>query len=118
MTEIKRSYPETQAHLAILQWLRWKLPNAIIHHSPNEFGMSGKMIARQIAKHKHLGMLVGFPDLLVIFAGRVIGIEVKSEKGRQSEAQKGVQKSFEDNQSEYYVARSIDDVARIFEGQI
>lgn len=112
------AHPEMQAQKAILAWLRLKLPNAVIHHSPNELGLSGKHAARQVAKHKLLGMLVGFPDLLVIHGGRIVGLEVKSPKGRQTDAQKAVQSQFIENGAEYEVVRSADDVARIFEGQI
>ena len=113
----KRNQVEMRTHLAILKWLEVKLRGAVIHHSPNEFGMSGAGIARQVAKHKRMGMLVGFPDLIVWFKGRFVGLEVKSPTGRQSESQKDVQEAIKYNGGEYHVVRSIDDVARIFEGQ-
>ena len=111
-------HPEMHIHNSIVDWLRWKLPKALVHHSPNEFGMSGREVARQVAKHKRMGMLVGFPDLIVWFKGRLVGLEVKSAKGRQSDSQKDVQEAMEYNGGEYHVVRSIDDVARIFEGQL
>ena len=115
---MSRKHPEMDIHNAIFDWLRLKLPKAVIHHSPNEFGMSGPAIKRQVAKHKRMGMFVGFPDLLVLLKGRTVGLEVKAGKNRQSDAQKDAENAFKENSAEYHVVRSIDDVARIFEGHI
>ena len=115
---MSRKQPEMQIHKAIFDWLRWKLPKALIHHSPNELGMSGREVARQVAKHKRMGMLAGFPDFLVLLKGRTVGLEVKAGKNRQSAAQKDAESAFKENLAEYHVVHSIDDVARIFEGQI
>ena len=111
-------HPEMHIHNSIVDWLRLKLPKALVHHSPNEFGMSGREVARQVAKHKRMGMFVGFPDLVVLDKGRLVGLEVKAGKNRQSAAQKDAEKAFQENLAEYHVVRSIDDVARIFEGQL
>ena len=119
---MSRKHPEMHIHKAIFDWLCLKLPRAVIHHSPNELGMSGPAIKRQVAKHKRMGMRVGFPDFLVLLRVglkcRTVGLEVKAGKNRQSDAQKDVENDFKVNLAEYYVVRSIDDVARIFEGQI
>ena len=115
---MSRKHPEMDIHNSIVDWLRLKLPKAVVHHSPNEFGMSGREIARQVAKHKRMGMFVGFPDLLVLLKGRTVGLEVKAGKNRQSDAQKKAENAFNENLAEYHVVRSIDEVARIFEGHI
>ena len=39
---------EGPVHRQILQGLRLVLPGALIHHSPNEFGMNGPEIARTL----------------------------------------------------------------------
>jgi hypothetical protein len=52
----------------------------------------------------------GIPDIIVIKAGRFIGIEVKKEKGRLSPEQVEFGRECVRNGGEYVVARSIDDV--------
>lgn len=101
---------EMPIHVGILGYLRDKFPNAIIHHSPNEFGMSGKAVARQIAKHKRMGMVVGFPDLVVIHCGAVMGFEVKAEGNYARPSQKAVGEQFKANGAFWAVVRSKDDV--------
>lgn len=50
----RRQDKEGPIHLAILRWLVEVLPDrAIIHHSPNEIDLSGKEIAKAIAKAKN-----------------------------------------------------------------
>lgn len=54
--------------------------------------------------------LRGMPDILVLKEGTVIGIEVKSETGKQSPAQKEFQKRWEFAGGKYFIARGINDV--------
>ena len=80
--------PERRIHLAVLGYLRLRLPDAAIHHSANEIGLAGKAVARQIAKAKHMGMMVGFPDLMVLWRGQALFFEVKAPGNYPTEAQK------------------------------
>jgi len=53
----------------------------------------------------------GTPDLLgVKFPGQAFGIEVKTAKGQQREAQKNWQKAWEKRGGIYILARSVEDV--------
>lgn len=61
---------------------------------------------RSLAK----GQKKGFPDIVVIKQGKTIGLEVKTEIGRQSKEQKIMQKQFEKQDAEYYVVRCVEDV--------
>lgn len=73
---------EGPIHKAILHFLLWKLPkSAKVHHSPNELDMAGRDAARQVAKARDMGTVGGWPDLEIIYSGRIYFIEVKSEKG-------------------------------------
>ena len=64
---------------------------------------------RKVAK----GQKKGFPDIMVIKDGRTIGIEVKTEIGRQSDHQKEIEQMFIKNGAEYYVVRSLKDLKEI-----
>ncbi len=66
---------------------------------------------RSLAK----GQKKGFPDILVLIQGKCIGLEIKTDKGRQSEEQKIIQKQFEQHGSKYYVVRNIEDVKKALE---
>ncbi len=61
------------------------------------------------------GTKKGFPDILIIKNCKCIGIEVKTEKGRQSEHQKDQQERFIKNGAEYFVVRSLEDLIKILE---
>ena len=101
---------EGPIHAAVLAHLRNQYPKAVIHHSPNETDVKGPMIARAIAKQKMMGMLVGFPDLLMLLDGRFYGFEVKAEGGRTSDAQLAVGEAIVAAGGFWAVVRSIDDV--------
>jgi hypothetical protein len=80
---------EAPIHRAVLHYLQTVLPDATVTHVSNEVSASGPQIARAIAKAKHLGMTVGFPDLMVLFgtAQAPIFFEVKAKNGRLSPEQ-------------------------------
>ena len=101
---------ERHIHRACLEYLRLTLPGAVLHHSPNEQALSGAdraAAARVTARLKGMGMLPGFPDILVLWQGRAWGIEVKGPKGLQSPSQKAVQAAFEAQRIPYHVVRSL-----------
>ena len=52
---------------------------------------------------------VGSPDIFVIREGVCYGIEVKNEKGKQSEGQVAFEKNFTRAGGVYFVARSLDE---------
>jgi hypothetical protein len=101
---------EGPIHAAVLAYLRRQYPKAVIAHVPNQTDVKGSNIARAIAKQKMMGMLVGFPDLLMLHEGRFYGFEVKAEGGRASDAQKAVGEAIIASGGFWAVVRSIDDV--------
>ena len=105
-----RAQPESTIHLDILRYLRTVLPRAVIHHSPNEFGMAGDGIARQMAKARHMGTVKGWPDLEVLLNGGVMFFEVKAPGGRLTQEQRQVGDELLEAGFYWAVVRSIDDV--------
>ena len=107
----KRQSPERRAHLAVLGYLRTVLHgNPIIHHSPNELGLSGVQAERLVGRHKQLGMVPGYPDLVAITFHGDLYFEVKAEGGSLSTAQKDVHADLRRLGRKVAVVRSIDDV--------
>lgn len=101
---------EGPVHRECLEAARLLLPGAVIHHSPNAFGASGPEIARQIAKHKSMGMVPGYPDLIVHWRKFTFGLEVKAGSNGLSPDQRDVEAAFSANGIPYAVVRSAGDV--------
>jgi hypothetical protein len=58
----------------------------------------------------------GVPDVVVCLKdGRFVGFEVKTESGKQSQAQKRAEKDIQWAGGEYYIVRSVDDVRKVVE---
>lgn len=55
----------------------------------------------------------GWPDVFVLRNGKFYGLEVKSEKGVQSTAQKEMEQKILKHGGSYHVVRNIDDVMRV-----
>jgi hypothetical protein len=110
--------PETILHRTVADWLRVALrPPSFFTTFPA--GGGGKVRGAQL---KRLGLVAGVPDILVMHpiakAGSeygcwLIGIELKSPKGRQSDEQKVVAHAFEQAGGFYHIARSVDEVEAI-----
>jgi CheY-like chemotaxis protein len=79
---------------------------------PNGSVLAGDRLARvrQMASMKADGLMVGFPDLIVIGKGRVGFMEVKTPEGKISPAQNMVRKILEDKGQPWACVRSQDEV--------
>ncbi len=60
----------------------------------------------------------GVADICVFLDSSTMWLEVKTEKGRQSESQKEFQARVERWRGLYHVVRSIDDVREILKGEV
>ena len=112
MTRNYRS-AELPVHRSVLRYLQLALPGALIHHSPQNLGVGdGKdgKIARAVALAKSMGMLVGWPDIVVLWRGRFMAFEVKAEGGKASAAQEAVGALIQTHGGRWAVVRSIEDV--------
>jgi hypothetical protein len=89
-------------YLAIKHYFFWRSNNTPIFDSK-----------RQIFRGMPKYALHGTPDIIVIHNGKFIGLECKSDKGKQSESQIKFQKGCIDAGGTYAVVRSIDDVQAI-----
>jgi hypothetical protein len=79
----RRGTPEADLQRAVVQALRIALPrSAIIHHCVNEVTEAGPRGARRQAILVGMGVHPGFADLIVMSAGRVLFLELKSIRGR------------------------------------
>lgn len=106
-------------HVACLQYLRAVMPRALIHHSANELNMGGDRVrnARVQARSKRLGMMPGWPDLVVLTpSDGVIFFEVKAPGGSLSPDQRAMRETIERLGYPYAVVRSVEDVRAALAG--
>ena len=85
-------------------------------HVPNGSVLAGgaSQRARQMAGLKRDGLCVGFPDLIVYSeGGRICHLEVKTESGEQSPAQKECEEWLVFFGNRYAVVRSVEDVEEV-----
>lgn len=116
-TRRRPHYLEDRLQMACKYWFDCQYPQyrLLLHHSPNE-GLLMKH-DRDGAKRKAMGMRPGFPDFIFLLPNRVypfLALELKSEKGRQSDHQKEYQLAVEQAGGKYVIVRSLDE----FIGQI
>lgn len=105
---------EKDIELAICHYLRakgiffWKNPTA------GFFDRKLKMFRKQTSPYA----INGAPDLIAIMNGRFIGIEIKSPKGVQSEAQKDFERRCVKANGKYFLVRSLDDLETVLKGEL
>ncbi len=98
---------------SIIAYLHQVIPNTpVIHHGANEFGMSGKDVARQIAKNTFNGALKGWPDIIMLPPANIgpVFFEVKAPKGKISTHQQNVASRLKELGYRFAFVQSIDDV--------
>ena len=59
--------------------------------------------------HKAMGYVKGQPDLILFLPKRIVCVELKSDKGKQSKEQKDFEAKLKTLGLEYYIWRSVDD---------
>lgn len=111
-TRKRPTYREDRLQMDCKYWFDCQYPQyrLLLHHSPNE-GLLMKH-DRDGAKRKAMGMRPGFPDFIFLMPNRqypYLAMELKSEKGRQSDHQKEYQQAVENAGGRYRVIRSLDE---------
>jgi hypothetical protein len=104
-----RRTPEADVQRAIVSALRFALPGALVHHSPNEHRASGRAARRVQGIRAGMGLCPGWPDLVVLARGRVVFLEVKSAGGRVTAAQAAFGERVAAEGHVWAVVRSVDD---------
>ena len=92
-----------------------RLSTAVVAAVVNETNRSGRGAMLETQRKRGMGMLPGFPDMIVIYQGNVIFLEVKKPKGTLQPNQKAVHERLRRHGMDVRVIRSADDVAAIAE---
>ena len=82
-----RRHEEDDLHMTVAQFLDLALPEDAVW-TTIEHG--GKRDKREAGRLKAKGVKPGWPDIIILYRGRMVAIELKSEKGRLSPAQKAM----------------------------
>lgn len=118
-TKIKSDkLPRLEKHIEapILNYLRF-FDNIFAWKNPT----TGRYIVQTKSWIKTKGTITGVSDIIAIYKRKCDGIcltlflEVKTEKGVQTDAQKEFQKNIEKLNGLYFIVRSIDDVKKVLE---
>jgi hypothetical protein len=75
----------------------------------------GKRDKGTAGKLKAEGLQPGAPDLLILWKGRAIGLELKARRGRLSSSQMAFSMRWTTAGGVYAVARSLEDVAALLD---
>lgn len=79
-------------------------PRGLIMSVPN----GGRRDKKEAMKLKATGLLAGAADLILIYNGKVLFMEVKTDIGKQSEAQIEFEHRITENGLKYYIVRSLE----------
>lgn len=101
---------EDPIHRSILRYLQMQYPGALIHYSPNELNHNSRWAMKNRRKSKEMGMLAGFPDIIMLLDGAFFAFEVKAKGNYPTVTQKDVGALIEVNGGCWAVVRSIEDV--------
>lgn len=110
---------EHRLQCACVRWFRLAYPH--LHHNLFAVPNGGYRTPATAAKIKAEGALPGVSDLILLTArGGYHGllIEMKTDKGRQSEAQREWQRLIEADGYKYVVVRSIEEFIKVVEAYL
>lgn len=104
LTGRKNDDPENRVKNACMEWLAL---HKVFHYRTNNLPTTRVIGGRVIRQPVHRR---GIPDCHVVIGGRWIGLEFKSDVGRQSDDQSTFQRDVEEAGGLYLVVRGIDDL--------
>jgi VRR-NUC domain len=103
---------EDKIQIAVCEYVKMQYPSCAIHHSPNE----GKRSKFEQYKLKKMYTKSGFPDLMLLYKGKMLFIELKaSKKVAFTDNQKEWLETFNDNGIEAYACIGFDAAKEIID---
>lgn len=111
-----RLHEEERLHRAVVQYLKWALPDDAVYFHIANGGKRHKIVAAKLAA---LGVRAGLPDLEIIWAGldgKSIFIELKTERGALSSVQRQMHQRLLHCKAVVCVCRGVGEVADALSG--
>lgn len=104
--------PEQAIHKAVVSHLRMRSePRVFFFHPAN----GGKRLIIEARIFKALGVIAGVPDLIILKAGEVFGLELKATRGVLTPSQRLVHAAMREAGAETAVAHSLDEALATLE---
>lgn len=104
---------EAKIQQEIVKWFRANYyKKGVIFSVPNE-----RASYMEIKDLLLTGLLAGASDLIVVLEGKVLFVEVKNEKGKQSDKQKRFEGNVAALSHEYHLVRTLKEFKTIFNGE-
>jgi hypothetical protein len=104
---VKRNNAEEKLQRQVMEFLALALPHdAIAHHSPGE-GLRSKRAQGELVRSGHKK---GWPDIEIVWRGRIYFIELKAPGGYPSAAQREMHKRLMYCDAPVMLCRSVDEV--------
>lgn len=98
---------EHKLQIAVTNYLHFSLPSDATWFAVPNGGLRNLKTAQKL---KAEGVRPGVADIIVVWKGRAIGLELKAPKGSQSKAQKEWAEMFQLAGGVYRVCKSVDEV--------
>jgi penicillin-binding protein-related factor A (putative recombinase) len=116
MYDLRRSMKPTEKQIqdSILQWLN---ASGIFHYRQNTGAFSKEYTRKRDGRLTRSYVKFGTPgstDIVVVFHGMYIGIEVKDDDGEMSEDQENFMYALNKSGGVYLLVRSLDEVINYF----
>ena len=104
---------EHQLQVACVRWFRMQHPSVLIFAIPNG-GQRNVITAKRL---KDEGVVAGVADLFIVYANKFgyngLFVEMKTDKGRQTESQKEFERYCVTHNYKYEVCRSFDEFVKV-----
>ena len=110
-----RGHGEDDLHAAVIKLLLMILPpqpDCLFWHTPN----GGARDPREAQRLQEMGVVPGIQDILILWNGRLHGIELKFGKNKQSEEQIAIEAIFDAQGVPTGVAYSLEEVVALVRG--
>lgn len=101
---------ETQLQISLVQHLKLLGRKGLLYFHPASGGLRTKSEA---AKFKAMGVVPGIPDLIMLYAGKTYGLELKTKRGVVSADQRAMLDAFRSAGAFAEVAHGIDEALAI-----
>lgn len=103
---------EHKIQIACVNWFRYQFPRYLIFSVPN----GGQRNAIVAAKLKAEGATAGVADLIIVATNKILFIEMKTEKGSQSDKQIEFEQKIKRLGFGYFVCHSLDEFIKTVKG--
>lgn len=107
-----RKKTEHNIQKSIVRWFRKEYPEYIVFSTNNEACYKRKTYFTEA------GMLNGLADLVIVLPNKIIFVELKTEKTKQSPSQKEFEVKINSLGYNYYIIRSLDDFKELIKNNL